>query len=266
MQTVEHKQRYHMMTGYVDFAEYYDYDHDISFDIPFYIDYAHQCQSPILELASGTGRLVISLAKAGFDVYGVDLSDNMLEVCRKAIHEQPFEQRVHLFTADMAHFDLARKDFHLAYIALRSFMHLLSMEEQLACVQRVYNHLQPQGQFIISVIAPDKEKLDRRPSNEFTVQREFDLPNGHHVQRKERLVQHDRANQVRHFEFKFEEFNSTGRLVRERVVPLKTRYIFRQELQIYLETAGFQIVNIYRDYNKTPYDGTGEIIAIARRP
>jgi len=255
-----------MMTEYVDFAEYYDYDHDLSFDIPFYVDYAQQCQSPILELACGTGRLVIPLAKAGFDVYGVDLSDNMLEVCRKAIHQQPFEQHVHLFLADMAHFDLPRKDFRLAFIALRSFMHLLSEEDQLACVQRAYEHLRPQGHFIITVIAPNQEKLALRPSDEFTVQREFDLPNGHHVQRKERLVAHDRVNQVRHFEFKFEEFDTAGQLVRERVVPLRTRYLFRDELQLLLETVGFQSVDVYRDYDKTPYDGTGEMIVVARRP
>jgi len=254
-----------MMAEYVDFAEYYDYDHDISFDIPFYVDYAHQCQSPILELASGTGRLVIPLAKAGLDIYGVDLSDNMLDVCRKAIHQQPFEHRVHLFLADMVHFNLPRKDFHLAFIALRSFMHLLSKEDQLECLQRVYDHLQPQGKFIISMIAPNRERLAQRPSDVFSVRREFDLPNGHHVLRKERLVQHDRGNQVRHFEFKFEEFNTVGRLVRERIVPLKTRYLFRHELQFLLETVGFQVAEVYRDYNKNPYDGSGEMIMVAHR-
>jgi len=253
------------MTEYIDFSEYYDYDHDIKFDIPFYIEYAHQYQSPILELACGTGRLIIPLAKAGLDIYGVDLSNNMLEVCRKAIHQKPFEHRVHLFLADMVRFNLPRKDFHLAFIALRSFMHLLSKIDQLDCLQRVYDHLQPQGKFIISVIAPDPEKLAQSPSDVFTVRHEFDLPNGHHVLRKERLVQHDRVNQVRHFEFKFQEFNTAGRLVRERVVPLKTRYLFRHELHLLLETVGFQITEVYRDYNKNPFDGTGEMIIVAHR-
>jgi len=253
------------MTGYVDFAEYYDYDHDISFDIPFYLDYAHQCQAPILELASGTGRLVIPLAKNGFDIYGVDVSDNMLEVCRNSIRQQPFEHRVNLFLADMVRFNLPRKDFHLAFIALRSFMHLLSKEDQLDCLQSVRDHLQPKGKFIINVIAPDQEKLAQSPSDVFTVRREFDLPNGHHVLRKERLVQHDTVNQVRHFEFKFEEFNTDGSLVREQIVPLKTRYIFRHELQFLLETVGFQITEVFRDYNKNPYDGSGEMIVVADR-
>ncbi len=144
-------------------------------------------------------------------------------------------------------------------------MHLLSQTDQLACLQRVYEHLQPQGLFIISVIAPDREKLAQTPSDVFTVKREFDLPNGRHVIRKERLVQHDVVNQLRYFEFKFEEFDTARQLVRERIVPLKTRYLFRHELQLLLETVGFHIMEVYRDYSKNPYDGTGEMIVVAGR-
>jgi len=75
------------MAEYVDFAEYYDFAHAITLDVGFYLDFAHQCQSPILELACGTSRLVIPLAEAGFEVYGVDLSENMLALCRRKVEE-----------------------------------------------------------------------------------------------------------------------------------------------------------------------------------
>ena len=47
------------MNSYVDYAEYYDVDHVIQIDIEFYLEYAEQCGSPILELACGTGRVLI---------------------------------------------------------------------------------------------------------------------------------------------------------------------------------------------------------------
>ncbi len=75
------------MAEYVDFAEYYDFDHAITQDVGFYLDFAHRCRSPILELACGTGRLVIPLAEAGFEVYGVDVSENMLAICRRKVAE-----------------------------------------------------------------------------------------------------------------------------------------------------------------------------------
>jgi hypothetical protein len=54
------------------------------------------------------------------------------------------------------------------------------------------------------------EKLAQAPGGPFAVRREFDLPDGIHVVRKDRLVEHDRSNQVRHFEFKFEEYDASG--------------------------------------------------------
>jgi SAM-dependent methyltransferase len=254
------------MVEYVDFAEYYDFDHAIAFDVEFYLDFAHHYGSPILELGCGTGRLVIPLAEAGFEVYGIDLSENMLAVCQRKVHEQRLADRVHLTLADMARFDLPRKGFALAYVALRSFMHLLTQDDQLACLRSVYQHLLPGGYFIVDVIAPDFEALAQKPGGPFVVRREFNLPNGHHVVRKDRLVEHDIVHQTRRFEFRFEEFDTAGTLVRERIVPLYTRYTFRYELQLLLERAGLAIVDVFRDYEKNAYDGTGEIIAVTQRP
>lgn len=254
------------MTEYVDYAEYYDFDHDITIDIPFYLGYARQCGSPVLELACGTGRALVPLAEAGFEMYGVDLSENMLDICRRKVNEKRLEDRVHLTLANMAAFDLPRKDFGLIYVPVRSFMHLFSHEDQLACLRRVYDHLRPGGIFIVDIYAPDYELLAQEPDGPFVVRRGFDLPDGNHVVRKDRFVKNDLANQINHYEMRYEEYDASGTLVRERVVPLATRYTFRYELQLLLERVGLEVVNVYRDYDRNPFDGTGEIIAVARRP
>ena len=54
--------------------------------------------------------------------------------------------------------------------------------------------------------------------------------------------------------------------MRERTLPLYTRYTFRYELQLLLERVGFEVVDVHGDYDRRPYDGTGEILAVARRP
>jgi hypothetical protein len=86
------------------------------------------------------------------------------------------------------------------------------------------------------------------------------------VVRSDRFVRNDRVMQVQHYEIRFQEYDAAGTLVRGRRLPLTTRYTFRYELQLLLERAGFEMVDLYRDYDKNPYDGTGEIIALARRP
>ncbi len=254
------------MPQYVDYAEYYDLDHDMQIDIPFYLDLARQCGSPILELACGTGRVAVPLAEAGFEVWGIDLSENMLAVCRAKVERRHLADRVHPTLANMATFDLPCEDFALAYVPVRSFMHLFTQQDQISCLERVYRHLRPGGLFVVDLYAPNFSFLASEPDRPFILRREFDLPNGHHVIRKDRSVQNDIASQIQHSELRFEEYDAAGVLVRERTLPLYTRYTFRYELQLLLERAGLEVVGVYRDYDRHPYDGTGEIIAMARRP
>lgn len=52
-------------------ARFYDYENEDLIerinDIPFYIEYAKKCGGEVLELACGTGRVLIPLAKEGID-------------------------------------------------------------------------------------------------------------------------------------------------------------------------------------------------------
>ena len=253
------------MAEYVDYAEYYDFDHDTKIDLEFYLEYARQCRGPILELACGTGRLAIPIAEAGFEIYGIDLSANMLAICRTKVESKNLTDNVHLTLANITEFDLERVDFTLAFIAVRSFMHLFTQQDQISCLRSVYKHLSPGGLFIIDIYAPNYEKLMEKPDQPFTYRKEFDLPDGHRVVRYDRFIKNDLQNQIQHFEIRFEEFDQTGTLIRERTLPLDTRYTFRYELQLLLEKTGFEVLEVYRDYDKNPYDGTGEIITVAQR-
>jgi hypothetical protein len=53
--------------------------------------------------------------------------------------------------------------------------------------------------------------------------------------------------------------------MRKRTLPLGTHYTFRYELQLLLENTGFEVLEVFRDYDKNPFDGTGEIIIVAQR-
>ena len=254
------------MGTYTDYAEYYDLDHDTQIDIAFYLNYARRCGSPVLELACGTGRVLIPLAEAGFEMYGIDLSENMLAHCRRKVAERGLDDRVHLALADMATYDLPRKDIALAYVPVRSFMHLHAQEDQLACLRCTYKHLRPGGVFIVDVYAPNFRLLAQEPEQPFALRRESVLPGGGRLVRSDRFVRNDLVAQVQHYEIRFEEYDPGGALVRERTLPLTTRYTFRYELQLLLERVGFERIDVYRDYDQNSYDGTGEIIAVARRP
>ncbi len=255
------------MPEYIDYAQYYDSGHQGTVsDFGFYLDYARQCGSPVLELACGTGRLLVPLAESGIEITGVDLSENMLTVCQEKVEDRQLARQVSLIHASMADFDLPRKDFALAFIAFRSFTHLYSQQEQLACLALTYEHLRPGGMLIIDVYAPQYKFLAKEPNEPFAVRSEFDLPNGHHVIRKDRFVRNDPIRQIQTSNLRFEEYDLNGVLVNTLKVPISTRYTFHFEMQLLFEKAGFGVVDLFRDYDKAPFDGTGEIIAVAKKP
>ncbi len=196
----------------------------------------------------------------------MDLSENMLSVCKQKVENRQLVERVSLVHASMTDYDLPRKGFALAFIAFRSFMHLYSQQDQLACLRRTFEHLRPDGLLIIDIYSPNYKLLAQEPDEPFSVRREFDLPNGHHVIRKDRFVKNDPLLQINYAELRFEEYDAESTLVNERTIPISTRYTFRYEMQLLLEKTGFEVIEFFRDYDKTSYDGTGEIIVIAQRP
>ena len=84
--------------------------------------------------------------------------------------------------------------------------------------------------------------------------------------RSDRFVSNDPVMQIQHCEQRFQEYATDGSLIRERVIPMDTRYTFRYELQLLLEKVGFHVVDVFRDYDRNKFDGTGEIIMIGRKP
>ena len=92
-------------------ARFYDLETEgLNEDIPFYLEYA-QKGGTALELACGTGRVLIPLAEAGINAIGLDISGEMLKVAKAKSEALPekVRDRVELLQGDMRHFDLGRR-------------------------------------------------------------------------------------------------------------------------------------------------------------
>ena len=248
-----------------EYAEYYDSDTGSTDDLPFYLEYANRHGSPILELACGTGRLLVPMAEAGHTVHGIDISGGMLDRCTQKISERGLDGRAEVSKANMSEFDLPVKDYSMVFVAFRSFMHLFSQVDQLSCLQCVRDHLKQDGVLIVDVYAPLFHLLVHEKDEDFVLRREFDLPNGNRGKRFDRFLRGDVANQLQRSELRFEELSPSGAVIKETVVPLTTRYTFPFEMRLLMEKAGFEVAAMYRDYDKHPYDGTGEMIVVASR-
>jgi SAM-dependent methyltransferase len=139
---------------YMNDARFYDLDNrDVTkVDIPFYLDRASRVKGDILELACGSGRVTIPLARAGHEIRALEYSPAMIEVFKEKIKKLPGEiaDRIHLFQGDMSNFSLEKK-FPLIILPCRSFQLLLDEELEIACLKKVHAHLAEDGTFIIDI-------------------------------------------------------------------------------------------------------------------
>lgn len=106
----------------------------------------------VLELGCGSGGHAFELAQLGFELHGVDLSHDMLEVARRQLQRQAadIQSQVSFSQADIRHFDLGRR-----FDCVISLFHVISYLPTLADIrqtfQRVNRHLQPGGVFVFDV-------------------------------------------------------------------------------------------------------------------
>ena len=77
------------MSAYDPWAPVYDaMAADMTDDVPFYVELAREAQEPVVELAVGSGRVAIPIAReTGKRVIGIDGSPAMLAVARERAAE-----------------------------------------------------------------------------------------------------------------------------------------------------------------------------------
>jgi SAM-dependent methyltransferase len=222
----------------------------------------------VLELGCGTGRILIPTARAGIEIVGLDLSSHMLDVCRARLSEEAEDvrARVQLLEGDMRRFDLSRT-FKLITTPFRSFQHLMTVEDQCACLACVHRHLDEDGRFVLDVFNPSLEALaSDNVGQEFGEEPEFTTPDGRRVIRRHKMVTKDRFNQINGVELIYYVTHPDGR--KERLVQsFPMRYLFRFEAEHLLGRCGFAIEEVYADFERHPYGSIypGELIFVAKK-
>lgn len=256
--------------GYASVADLYDYvvPYYGRTDVNFWVDAAKECGGPVLEVGCGTGRVLLPTARAGIEITGLDASPHMLAMCRERLAKEPkdVQSRVQLVQADMRNFNLTRT-FALATIPFRPFQHLLTVPDQTSCLANIHHHLAGGGLLIFDLYNPSLDFLVNSPIGEETDEEpEFTTPDGRRVIRRQKKISENRFNQVNRHELIYYITHPNGR--KERLVhAFDFRYIFRFEAEHLLARAGFQVEQLYADFDKTPYGSKypGELIFVARK-
>jgi SAM-dependent methyltransferase len=240
-------------------ARYYDgtYASLRGSDIDFYLRLAGETGGPVLEIGCGTGRVLLPIARAGFECVGLDCSPAMLDVLRSKVPPPGLR----LVTATMQDFDLGSERFALVFSAFRPLQHLYSVDDQLACLACVRRALAPEGRFAFDVFVPDlaRTAVEEEPEHEENRFREGDDEIVRFA-----TIRRDLATQIMDVTMRLER-RRDGAAVGEEFERFRMRWYHRFELEHLLARAGFEIAALYGGFDRGPYDHvSGEAVIVAR--
>ena len=124
-------------------------------DEKFISKYSQKIGGPVLELASGTGRLSKLILEEGLDYTGIDLSKEFIKVSQSR-----FKNSGDFFLDDMRNFNLKKK-FKFVFVGFNSFLHNLTNVDAAKTIECVSNHMLDNGVFLLSIFLPDPSFLIR---------------------------------------------------------------------------------------------------------
>ncbi|MGB9379755.1 class I SAM-dependent methyltransferase [Candidatus Binatus sp.] len=222
-------------------------------DVDFYAECAREFGDRVLELATGTGRVLWALARAGFEAVGIDASDAMLELARaKASSETPgTRSRVRFLQMDMTSFDLDQS-FRLAIVPFRAFQHLTLPDQQRQALRCVHRSLKAGGHFVIDVFDPRLEYCAPGAASPNPERRLKDPRSGHTVVRRVLERVNDPVRQLVTETFQIDELDELGATIASEESSWTLRWSTRQEMRYLFELTGFEVVAEYSDFFRAP--------------
>jgi ubiquinone/menaquinone biosynthesis C-methylase UbiE len=238
----------------------------IAGDVEFYARVARETPGQVLELACGTGRIAIALAKAGHEVTGVDISEGMLTIARRKADVLPPEarKRLTLVRQDMTALDLGRR-FGFIFVPFRSFQHLLTIDLQRRALGAARRHLLPRGRLALHLFDP---RLDLLIDEAAPIQRHSgtDPVTGRRYVGEVVRSKFDHLAQIRRDLWRHAEQGPNGEVLREDSREMALRWTYRWELRHLLESCGFTVDAEYSDFSgSAPVYGRELVIVATKR-
>ena len=248
-------------------ARLYDLDLvDDPGDLDLYLALADRADGPILELATGTGRLAIPLAEAGHLVTGVDIDPAMLERARRRARGTAGSDRLTLVEADLVGLRLPDAGrFGLAFIALNSLLVLPTRAAQRAALRALADHLAPGGLAVVDIWLPDAEDLARFDGRIMLEWPRLDPETGAIVTKAGSAL-HDAATATVTVTTIFEE-GGQGGPARRWIRRDRLRLVSADELRDFAEGAGLAVELLAGGYDLGPMGpGSDRGILVAVKP
>jgi SAM-dependent methyltransferase len=238
---------------------------DVGGDIDWYRRKAQESGGPILELGAGTGRITLPIAQAGLAIHALDADRGMLAALKRKVDALPeaVQQCVTVIEGDMRSFQTDTR-FALVIIPARAFLHNQTADDQLACLHRVNQHLQPGGQLAFNVFHPSLEYMAQHAGAFTGVWRwtaTYQHSNGGSVLCSE-STRYDTVRQRLQAYQRYEHCDAAGHVTRTFLHRLELAYLYPSDIVRLLEQSGFRDVHIGGGFGGQPFSNDGDELVV----
>jgi SAM-dependent methyltransferase len=225
--------------------------------LPFFLNAITRFGQPALDVACGTGRLLLPLARAGIDIDGCDISGDMLYHCQKKADREGLKP--HLYEQPMHTFELPRK-YKTIYIC-NAFGLGGGRANDLETLRRCYLHLEDGGALLVNIAAeytsPESWDLWLSENRRALPQpwpedsdRRVAADGSEHFTRF-RLIDVDPLEQTFTRQVRLEK-RMNGELVASEEYTFRGNMYLKNELLLMLKVAGFRDITVVGDYKDQP--------------
>lgn len=215
----------------------------------------------VLELACGTGAVTRRLARRGFDMIGIDISENMLSEAYRLEHSQSFDsESVHnagqrrrkkseilYLCQDIRSFELYGT-VSAAVCCLDSLNYLTKPGDLERCFRTLHNYLEPNGVFIFDVNTPYKFQ-NIFAGRDFIIEAEDVLCAWQN--------EYNEKSKICRFYLSLFTDCGNGKWIRSDEIQSERCYSMTAIKRV-LKKCGFEIAGVYGDMNGTPADEKNE--------
>lgn len=251
-------------------VKYYDLAFGISgpAEVNWYLRKARTSGGPVLDLGCGTGRLALHLARQGFQVTGIDQSAGMIDLFKAKLRQAlpDVRRRVQIERRTMSDFELDGRFGTI--ICCDAFFHNLTVKEQISCLERVRQHLNPNGRFLFNIPNANCEfivKCINSAGKGFEERGCYPLEDGSGSVLVEQVQSIDVLDQRIETSLRFTRYDAGGNEMETGESGWTTRYLFRYEAVHLLYRCGFTIENLVGDYRNGPVTEDSQLIFEAVR-
>lgn len=244
----------------------YDLEDPSDTGVAFYSALAQEAGGSVLEIACGTGRVTIPIAKLGFPTTGLDIVPGMLERAKR----KSAGQAIRWVEADARSFAL-HEQFRFIFLTGNAFQAFVTNHEQASVLQCVRAHLHAEGLFAFETRNPlcpnTKTGAGFFPVLETNEQEkeQYSFINADGYELRESITQvYDHGAQILHLTA-YKRWHD-GEQDHETMTRIALRYTFPQELNALLHYNGFIVLCQYGDWNQEALTASSpSIISVCRK-